>query len=87
MSKFLIKSPYIFMFYDGLFCLINSFLIILLLYPLIINLPDYNANIDADKENKNYFYNNFYGIIAFLLDKNLIYFFFLHLFYRLFMIF
>ena len=70
MSKFLIKSPYIFLFYDGIFCIINSLIIILLVYPFIINLPDYNINIDIEEENKNYFSNNYFGIYTFLLGKN-----------------
>ena len=70
MSKYLIKSPYIFLFYDGVFCIINSLIITLLVYPLIINIPDYNINIDIDEENKKYFSNNYFGIVTFLLNKN-----------------
>ena len=44
--------------------------LLLFVYPLIINIPDYNINIDIDEENKKYFSNNYFGIVTFLLYKN-----------------
>jgi hypothetical protein len=70
MSKFLINSPYIFIFYEGLFSILTSLLVALLIYPLIINLPDYNVNINIEEENEKYFYNNYFGIINFLIGQN-----------------
>ena len=70
MSKFLIISPYTFLFYEGIFNILNSLLCTLLVYPLVIKLPDYNINIDKDKENKNYFINNYIDIFTFLLRKD-----------------
>ena len=70
MSKFLINSPYVFIFYEGLFCILTSLLVALLIYPFVINLPDYNVNINIEEENENYFYNNYLGIINFLIGQN-----------------
>lgn len=76
MSKFLINSPYVFIFYEGLFCILNSLLVALLIYPLIINLPDYNVNINIEEENEKYFYNNYFGIINFLIGQNFVFYLF-----------
>ena len=54
----IILSPYIFLFYDGLFCIFNSFIFIFLEYYIIINLRDEPLK----SENANYFKNNFLGI-------------------------
>ena len=58
MIKSIILSPYIFLFYDGIFCILNSIIITLLQWPMIINLPDYNEVLDKSKENNKYFSNN-----------------------------
>ena len=58
-STYLIITPYIFLFYDGLFCILNSFILVLLEYYIIINLPDEPLKND----NINYFKNNFLGIV------------------------
>ena len=65
MNSFLFLSPYIFLFYDGIFCIINSFIYTVLSYFLVINLPNLNTEIDEEKENQNYFRNNFIGIFTF----------------------
>ena len=65
MNSFLFLSPYIFLFYDGIFCIINSIIYTLLSYFFVINLPNLNTQLDEDKENQNYFKNNFLGILTF----------------------
>ena len=50
MGKYIILSPYIFLFYDGIFCILNSFIITLLQWKMIINLPDNNMNLDKSKK-------------------------------------
>ena len=70
MIKYVLLSPYFFLFYDGIFNIFNSILLILLQYPIIINLPDHNKNIDnISDENDKYFYNNFVRIIKMLIGQ------------------
>ena len=62
MIKFMIVSPYLYLFYNGLFNIINSFIYILLESVIVINLPD-----SFEKENNyhgNYFANNYLGIFT-----------------------
>ena len=65
MLKFLILSPYIFLFLDGIFCIINSFICILFEYLIVNNLPD-----DYLEENDKYFSNNFLGIFTLFHEQN-----------------
>ena len=67
MINFVIISPYLFLFYNGIFNIINSFIYILLEYVIVVNLPDHfekENNIHAD-----YFDNNYLGIFTFLKGK------------------
>ena len=70
MTKFIILSPYNFLFYDGIFCIFNSFIYTLVIYPLIINLPNYNKNLEEEKENEHYFNNNYLQIFAIFIGQN-----------------
>ena len=72
LTKYFIVSPYVFLFYDGIFCIINLFIIILLEYPIITNIHDENKNvyIDKEKENENYFINNYLKIFTILKGQN-----------------
>ena len=67
MIKYVLLSPYIFLLYDGIFNIINSILLILLQYIIVIKLPFELNNTNYDKnnsdENDNYFSNNFFQII------------------------
>lgn len=58
-TKYLILSPYTFLFYDGIFCIINLFIMLIIEYPIVINLND-----KKNKDNNNYFTNNFLGIFT-----------------------
>ena len=71
MNKFLILSPYNFLFYDGIFCIFNSFIYALVIYPLVINLPNYNNELDEQKENDHYFSNNYLQIITIFIGQSL----------------
>ena len=66
MTKFLIKSPYVFLFYDGIFCIINSFICILIEWQIIVNIPDDNLK----GENNHFFKNNFLEIFTLFQDQN-----------------
>ena len=44
MINYILLSPYIFLFYDGIFCILNSIIITFLQWPMIINIPDKNMN-------------------------------------------
>ena len=66
MINYVLFSPYEFLFYDGIFNILNSIILILLQYPLVINLPDKNKNIDKIEENKKYFSHNFVDIFGVL---------------------
>ena len=71
MNKCLILSPYNFLFYDGIFCIFNSFIYSLVIYPLIINLPNYNKKLDEQKENDYYFSYNYLQIITIFIGQSL----------------
>ena len=87
MIKYIILSPYVFLFYNGIFCIFISFIITILQYPMIINLPDRNINIDKSEENNKYFSNNFLEIIKiFIGKKSKFYIFFFYLSFFLFFI-
>ena len=64
MTKFVIISPYSFLFYNGLFNIINSFLYILLEYFVVERLPYYPQN--EDDYIGNYFEENYLGIFRLL---------------------
>ena len=70
MTKFIILSPYNFLFYDGIFCIFNSFIYTLVIYPLIINLPNMNNNLEEQKENEHYFSNNYLQILTIFIEQN-----------------
>ena len=64
MSKYFIPSPYTFLFYDGIFCIINSFITVLIFeYPIVINIKDSKYNPILKNENNNYFSNNILELI------------------------
>jgi len=69
MTKYVLLSPYIFLLYDGIFNIINSILLTLLQYIIVINLPDQNININSSEENDNYFSNNFFQIIKIFIEQ------------------
>lgn len=64
MLKYLIISPYLFLFYDGIFCILNSLICILLEYVLVINISEFEDKEQLMGENKNYFINNYLGIFT-----------------------
>ena len=70
MVKVFIISPYNFLLYDGLFCLINSLLCPLLEYYFVIKINDSEKFPELHKENTNYFENNYKGIFSMFIEKN-----------------
>ena len=68
MTKFVILSPYSFLFYNGLFNIINSFLYILLEYFVVERLPFYPKD---DDYTGNYFAENYLGIFRLLKGQEL----------------
>ena len=68
MTNFLIKSPYVFLFYDGIFCIINSFICILIEWPILLNIKDRNDVLNG--ENDHFFKNNFLEIFTLFKDQN-----------------
>ena len=67
MIKTIIISPYLFLFYNGIFNIINSFIYILFEYVIVVNLPDH-----FEEENNyqgNYFANNYLGIFTFFIGQ------------------
>ena len=85
MIKFILLSPYIFLF-NRIFYIVISFIITFLQYPMIINLPDRNTRIDKSEENNKYFSNNFIEIIKFFIGQKsgfYIFFFNFHFFFFL----
>ena len=64
MSKYLILSPHIFLFYNGIFCILNSLICILLEYPIVVNLKD-----EILEENDKYFSNNYLEIFTIFYSK------------------
>ena len=73
MVKFLIISPYNFLLYDGIFCIINSFLCPFLEYPFVRKIDDVKNNPDIKGENDKFFANHFRGIIEVFSDKNFLF--------------
>ena len=71
MTKFLITSPYNFLFIDGIFCILNSFIYTLVIYPLVINLPNFNNILNEQSENEHYFSNNYLQIFAIFIGQSL----------------
>ena len=69
MSNFLLLSPYIFLFYDGIFCILNSLIIILIEYFVVINIKSQKEGIMAD-ENAHYFKNNYIEIFTIFKGQN-----------------
>ena len=63
MMKFVIISPYLFLFYNGIFNILNSFLYILLEYFIVENLPYPIKKIDYKGD---YFAENYLGIFTLL---------------------
>ena len=63
MAHFLLLSPYIFLFYDGIFCILNSLIIILIEYFVVINIKSQDKEIMAG-ENNHYFKNNYIEIFT-----------------------
>ena len=61
MTKFVNILPYLFLFYNGIFNIINSFLYILLEYFIVESLPR-----DRDNNEGNYFAENYLGIFTLL---------------------
>ena len=71
MSKYFIVSPYTFLFYDGIFCIINSFIAVLILeYPIVMNIKDSKYNKHLINENNNYFSNNLFEIITMFKEQD-----------------
>ena len=70
MTKFIILSPYNFLFYDGIFCIFNSFIYTLVIYPLAINLPNNNYKLDEQKQNEYYFSNNYLQIAIMFIGQD-----------------
>jgi len=68
MANYLILSPYVFLFYDGIFCIINSFIVILLEWPILININDENEKLKG--ENDNYLKNNYLEIFTIFLEQS-----------------
>ena len=69
MTNFLILSPYNFLFYDGIFCIVNSFICVLLEWPIVVNLHDSNELLKG--ENDNYLKNNFLEIFTLFKGQNI----------------
>ena len=63
--QFVIISPYLFLFYDGIFCIINSVICILLEYIIVKNLPERGQLI-----NQNFFINNFLEIFTIFIGQS-----------------
>ena len=71
MSKYFIVSPYTFLFYDGIFCIINSFIAVLIIeYPIVMNIKDSKYNKHLINENNNYFSNNLFEIITMFKEQD-----------------
>jgi len=72
MTKYLISfiSVNMFLFYDGLFCLLNTLICGLLEYGIVVNISD-NQNYDLDSdENDHYFRNNYAAIFLIFQGQN-----------------
>ena len=64
MINFVMMSPYLFLFYNGIFNIVNSFIYILLEYVIVVHLPS-PSNTEADYKG-NYFEENYLGIFKLL---------------------
>ena len=64
MINFVMMSPYLFLFYNGIFNIVNSFIYILLEYVIVVHLP-YDPNKENDYKG-NYFEENYLGIFKLL---------------------
>ena len=73
MVKYLIISPYNFLFYDGIFCVTNSFLCPFLEYPFVTKIDDVDKNPKIKGENDHYFKNNFSEIIKIFKVNNFVF--------------
>ena len=69
MIKYVLLSPYIFLLYDGIFNIINSILLIILQYFIVINLPAQYNDLHNPDEDINYFSYNFVQIIKILIGQ------------------
>ena len=69
MMKYVLLSPYIFLLYDGIFNIINSILLILLQYIIVVNLPAQYDDLHSSNEDINYFSYNFVQIIKILIGQ------------------
>ena len=64
-------DPYNFLFYDGLFCIVNLIAICPFLeYYFVINIDDEKENEKLKGENDNYFRNNYNGIFQIFDDQD-----------------
>ena len=63
MIKYSFLSPYLLLFYDGIFCIIISLLLTLLEYFIVPKLPKVD-NEDQNFGNNNFFYNNYVEIFT-----------------------
>ena len=68
LNNFIIKSPYVFLFYDGIFCIINSFICMLIEWKIIVNIPDNYARLEG--ENDHFFKNNYLEIFTLFQNQN-----------------
>ena len=82
MKNTFIISPYLFLFYNGIFNIINSFIYISLEYVIVTNLPD---EFEKNNYQGNYFINNYLGIFNILRgQERLFYIYFFSIFVLLF---
>ena len=63
MGKFVI-SPYVFLFYDGLFCILNLLLCTIFEYFIIVNIDD-----DVNGEENDKYWSNNFGLISFFFKE------------------
>jgi drug/metabolite transporter (DMT)-like permease len=63
MVKFVI-SPYVFLFYDGLFCILNLLLCTIFEYFIIVNIDD-----DVNGEENDKYWSNNFGLISFFFKE------------------
>ena len=70
MKKYIFLSPYLLLFYDGIFCIMISFVLTLLEYFIVRKLPEVE---DEKKHNFNFFYENFVEIITIFKDQERIF--------------
>ena len=72
MNKYFIKSPYVFLLYDGIFCIINLLILGLLQYVIVVNIndKDFLKSNNFEENNNNYFINNYIEIFTILKGQN-----------------